>query len=168
MQDDGGVIGGATHRFGATPEARDQARDPVLAETDGLRAGCRGCGAVAMRVGRRTTTPSSQRWSARTPPRGRFCDGLIGTATPPAYQTPYSTATYAAPLGSMVAPGRRATPPSMRDSADRAACLPVRSTSLTPTPQRSATDGVNLGGSARKALTLVIATTGPTNTNHFR
>src|SRR6202012_1825296 len=88
-----------------------------------------------------------------------FCDGLIGTATPPAYQTPYSTATYAGPLGSMIAtrsPGR--TPPSMRQSANRAAVRANSEYVADYGPQRSATkSGSTAAESARNTLTLVIA-----------
>src|SRR3984957_12828059 len=99
-----------------------------------------------------------------------LCDGLIGTATPPAYQTPYSTTTSAGPLGSMIAtrsPGR--TPPSMRQSANRAASFANSEYVADSTPHRSATaSGSTSADSARNTLTLVIATPAPTNTGLLR
>src|ERR1700739_2622009 len=95
-----------------------------------------------------------------------FCDGLIGTATPPACQLPYSTAIYAGPLGNMIAtrsPGR--TPTSMRQSANRAAVLANSEYVADSAPQRSATaSGSTSADSARNTLTLVIATPRPTTT----
>src|SRR3984893_6295786 len=89
-----------------------------------------------------------------------LCDGLIGTATPPAYQTPYSTTTNVGPLGSMIptrSPSR--TPPLMRQSAKRAASLASSEYVVDAVPQRSATaSGSTSADSARKTLTLVIPT----------
>src|SRR5271155_532007 len=121
------------------------------------------------RRGANNNTLESEIVSTYSTPRA-LCDGLIGTATPPAYQTPYSTTTNVGPLGSMIAtrsPGR--TPPLMRDSANRAASLANSEYVADAAPHRSATaSGSTSADSARNTLTLVIATPRLTNTDLLR